>query len=257
MQQPAQRSSLSELLRITGIGIESIPRGVRLYLLLLTSIGLLVTMPDIPSKLRSAVLPLALSSTLGIGDVKVLRIAPEPQAEGSFVISLSYRLHNVQAREDWRHDDACVNARQGFVRAGTRRIRIATEPTLFWDSLDGVNAHGLERRGVDCTRDAHPAEADVQFLQQDYPPGDDLLFVGVIVPEGDHWRTAPGWGVARESDPRDLVRAAQGYIYNLLSDVVICLLCYVVMGMVLFYGRENRLVRWGAARPQPLSSTDG
>lgn len=256
MQHPPQRSSLSELVRITGIGIESIPRGVRLYLLLLSSIGLLVTMPDIPTKLRSAILPLALSSTLGIGDVEVLRIVPEPQADGAFVISLSYRLHNVQAREDWRHGDACVNARQGFVRAGTRRIRIATEPTLFWDSLDGVNAHGLERRGVDCTRDAHPAEAAVQFLQQDYPPGDDLLFVGAIVPEGDHWRTAPGWGVARESDPRDLLRAAQGYLYNLLADVVICLLSYVVMGAVLFYGRENRLVQWGASRRRSTSSTD-
>jgi hypothetical protein len=257
MPQPPQRSSFQELLRITGIAIEAIPRGVRIYLLLLATVMLLVNLPELPARLRSDVLPLAFSSALGIGDVQVLPVVPEPSADGAFVLSLSYRLHNRHDRAEWRNDDACVNARPGFLRAGHRRIRIATQPARFWDSLDGINVHGLARLGGDCTQDALPGSDDILFLQQNYPPGDDLLYVGAIVPEGDHWRTAPGWGVAHESDPRDLLRASSSYLATLLFDVVLCLLSYVVMGLVLFYGRENRLVRWGAAKTQTPPSTDG
>lgn len=256
MQQPAQQSSLRELLRITRIGLEALPRVARLYLLFVATLAVVFTTQDFPARVRSAVLPLALSSSLGIGDVEVLAIVPEPRADGAFVVSLSYRLHNRQDRAEWHYDDACVHARPGFVRAGRRRIRIATQPARFWDSLDGVNVRGIERLGADCTVDAHPRTDDVEFLQQDYPPGDDLIFIGEIVPEGDHWRTAPGWGVARESDPRSLVNGSRAFLSSLLTDVVICLLSYVVMGLVLFFGRENRLVRWGAEKPQASTPTD-
>lgn len=193
MQQPPQRSSLSELVRIAGIGIESIPRGVRLYLLLFATMMLLSYLPDLPARLRSEVLPLALSSALGIGDVQVLPVVAERPADSAFVLSFSFRLHNHHRRSRWRHDDACVNARPGFLLAGPRRIRIATQPTRFWDSLDGITVRGLARVGGDCSQDALPGSDDILFLHQSYPPGDDLLFVGAIVPEGDHWRTAPGW----------------------------------------------------------------
>lgn len=253
---PPQRSTFQELLRITGIAIESIPRGVRIYLLLLATLMLLAVLPELPARFRSEVLPIAVSSTLGIGDVQVLSVVPEPPADGAFVLSLSYRLHNRYRRAKWRYDDACVNARPGFLRAGHRRIRIATQPARFWDSLDGINVRGLARLGGDCTQDALPGSDDILFLQQNYPPGDDLLYVGALVPEGDHWRTAPGWGVARESDPRNLLSASSSCLASLLFDVVICLLSYAVMGLVLFFGRENRLVRWGAAKSPSPSATD-
>jgi hypothetical protein len=64
MPQPPQRCSIQELLRITGIAIEAIPRGVRIYLLPLATLMLLVNLPELPARLRSDVLPLAFSSAL-------------------------------------------------------------------------------------------------------------------------------------------------------------------------------------------------
>ncbi len=257
MSQPSRLSRLKILLRSTGIAIEAISTGGRIYLLLFAIMMLLSILPYLPAQFSRDVLPLAFSSTLGIGDVEVLPVVPEPSADGAFVLSLSYRLDNAHRRARWRYGAACVHARPGFLRAGHRRIRIATQPTRFWDTLVGISVLRLARVGEDCTQDALPGSDEVLQLHQNYPPGDDLLYVGALVPEGDHWRTAPGWGVALESDPRDLLNEARRYFFTLFFDVVICLLSCVVMGMVLFYGRENRLVRWGAAKSQAPPSTDG